>query len=554
MPKKTTKQNPTTPRLDALREQRDALALESESVGLQVEVAAARAALNRTDIMEAGQMLADRAAYLHDTPGFGTGSRLTSSHPSNPQDRKQGRNRPIFETEQQLAGIRGIARVIAATDETGIGVLKNLTNYVIGSGFEYEAVAADHVETSDHLLRLVNGVINEFQDENKWRRTEREAFARTRRDGESFSRLHHVGGGHIQHRFIEPELVRAPTRHRSGDFSEFLGHVSLDWLFGIATNIGDVQTVHGYHVDWQGDGTDTEVVTVDEVEHIKLNVDSTVKRGLSDFYPVYQELERASKVLRNTGEGAAIQASIAYVRQHVLGRSAADIRSIRSGKDEYSLQRSTVDGGSRTDTYQSFKPGRVIDIDGGTEYQPGPMGSQRNPNFVLVTEATLRYVGTRWCMPEYMISGDASSANYASTLVAESPFIKFAMAEQQFYAEGFEGLLWKVLKIAHHFGRCGSKISFPQLKRLIKIQTTTPRVHVRNRLQETQVNQILHEKGIMSRQTWAQNEEIDYAAERQRMSDEPPLIITDDLNPESMPAGPVLETAANREVLGSAYP
>ena len=31
-------------------------------------------------------------------------------------------------------------------------------------------------------------------------------------------------------------------------------------------------------------------------------------------------------------------------------------------------------------------------------------------------------------MPEYMVSGDASNANYASTLVAESPFVKARQA------------------------------------------------------------------------------------------------------------------------------
>jgi hypothetical protein len=350
---------------------------------------------------------------------------------------------------------------------------------------------------------------------------------------------------------IEPELIREPNRPR--DLSEFLGHESLDWLFGIGTDIGDVQNVHGYYVDWQGDGKDWDILTSDEVEHIKLNVDSTVKRGLSDFYAVYEELNRAAKVLRNTGEGAAIQASIAFIRQHVAGRTQSDISALSSGRTEYSQTRGTAGGGTRTHNYEAFKPGRVLDVDAGTDYQPGPMGSQRNPNFILVAAAIYRYVGTRWCMPEYMISGDASSANYASTLVAESPFVKFAMAEQRFYTEAFEGLMWKALKFAHQFGRFGSQISFAQLKRLVKIKTTTPRVHVRNRLQETQISQILHEKGVMSRQTWAEGEELDYEVEKQRIAEEPSPQIADDMEP-SQPSGPVIESAVEREVLGSRYP
>jgi hypothetical protein len=151
MSNRKTKQN-QTPRLSDLSEQRDTLVMEHKVLGLKADVRAAKAMLNRADMMEAGQMFADRSAHLYDTPGFGGGSQITSGYPSMPQDRKQGRNRPFFSTEQQLAEQRGIARVIATTDETGIGVLKNLTNYIIGSGFEYEAVASDDIDTGGRSM------------------------------------------------------------------------------------------------------------------------------------------------------------------------------------------------------------------------------------------------------------------------------------------------------------------------------------------------------------------------------------------------------------------
>ena len=42
---------------------------------------------------------------------------------------------------------------------------------------------------------------------------------------------------------------------------------------------------------------------------------------------------------------------------------------------------------------------------------------------VQIVQAGLRALGNRWDMPEYMISGDSSNANYASTLVSGAPFV-----------------------------------------------------------------------------------------------------------------------------------
>ena len=39
-------------------------------------------------------------------------------------------------------------------------------------------------------------------------------------------------------------------------------------------------------------------------------------------------------------------------------------------------------------------------------------------------QAELRAIGSALAMPEYMISGDSSNANYASTMVAEGPAVK----------------------------------------------------------------------------------------------------------------------------------
>src|SRR6202008_1833776 len=111
----------------------------------------------------------------------------------------------------------------------------------------------------------------------------------------------------------------------------------------------------------------------------------------------------------------------------------------------------TTRGRKRQDL-ESYPAGTVLRPSAGMQYKPGPAGSERNTNFLLVGQYVLRGIAVRWNMPEYLISSDASNANYASSLVAESPFVKAREADQQFYKRHFGSLLWKVGRLAWEAG------------------------------------------------------------------------------------------------------
>ncbi len=53
--------------------------------------------------------------------------------PSTRNDRDEGRNYPVFRTEQELAVVRGAARWLTTSSQIAVGVLNSLTNYVIGT-------------------------------------------------------------------------------------------------------------------------------------------------------------------------------------------------------------------------------------------------------------------------------------------------------------------------------------------------------------------------------------------------------------------------------------
>lgn len=495
--------------------QRDVQALENEVAVLESEGRIG-------SVMEASQILANRLEPWSDQPGFNAPGLASgfSFHIAQPQDFREGDYQPFFMTDVQLAEVTGVGRIIAQMDAVGIGALSNLVNYTLGTGYEYTLQTKRGHETEVHesLVSAMNFDMETFDEENHWRQTERELMEACVKEGGYFARLS-KRGSMVRLRIVDPVSVRTPINPH--DVDNQIGQPALCWKYGIGTDLGDTEVVHGYYIDWTGDHSDWELVLPEYMEHCKVNTPRRVKRGMSDFYATYQWLDLASKVLRNTGEGSSVQAAIAYIRQHAPGTSAAAASSLSSGRDEFSVQRQTPSGNCRTVNYQKMQPGTVLDIDAGKQYLSGPLGSQRNPQFIQVTEAIQRMAGTRWNMPEFMISGDASNANYSSTLVAESPFVKATENRQEFHRESFVSLRWKVLYIRADSGAyvkygIESAAELRQLRRHVQMKVDMPPVQVRNKEQEATINETLHRNGILSLKTWSERAELDIDEEKSR--------------------------------------
>jgi hypothetical protein len=142
------------------------------------------------------------------------------------------------------------------------------------------------------------------------------------------------------------------------------------------------------------------------------------------------------------------------------------------------------------------------------------MGSSRNPNLLLAGQAVLRLVGARWNMPEWMTSGDASNNNLASSLVAESPFVKAAQADQHFYGSAFVELIWKAVALLLRTQRLPGARNVSELRRLVTIDFHPTEVASRDPLQQARVNQIADERGWKSKRSIAGEMGLDYEAEQ----------------------------------------
>jgi Phage portal protein, lambda family len=423
-------------------------------------------------------------------------------------DRSDGRLRPVYETEQDLARIRGAARQLSSLTAVSVGALDGLANYVLAGGFTF-TVQSEFEQPQ--LVTAAQRVIDEFLDRNDFSGgLDRELHHRSREDGEAFVALFPDRRGVVRARLIEPEQIVQPAN--AAPIEDWLGigdAIDSSWSFGVHTLRGVTDDPLGYHVIFDAGGTEWDYLPAERVQHIKRNAPRNAKRGVSDFRAIQGDLEREAKLRQNTIEGAALQAAVAWILQAPPGTARGQM-----AMDLFAKTERPSPNGMRTENVVHYPAGTVLRPSAGLEYKPGPMGADRNPNFVLVAQYVLRSIGVRWNMPEYLISGDASNANYASALVAESPFVKAREADQQFYRRHWHELIWKVLNLAWRAGRFEKLgLAWETLEQLIDVKVDAPAVATRDPLQFARTQETQIRIGILSRRTAAAQAGLDYDAE-----------------------------------------
>jgi len=385
-------------------------------------------------------------------------------------------------TEEQLAEIRRKCRTLALTNEFAINGHENRISYIVGSGHAYRAVAKKGGIADAPLLRDVQTVIDEFIQTNRWHNRQQEIVRRKDRDGECFLRLFVAPDGSVRVRFVEPDQVAAPT-DRAGDPAA---------SFGVQTDPADVETVLGYYVDGR-------LVDAAEIQHRKLGVDANVKRGLPLFYPVMKNLRRAEKLLRNMSIVAEIQSAIAIIRKHRAATGAGLEQFVQDQADLSVTSQAT----GRTSHFQHYGPGTILDAMSGTEYEFPAAGIDAG-RYVTVLQAELRAIAARLVMPEFMLTSDASNANYSSTMVAEGPAVKMFERLQHDMIEDDREVMRRVIGAAVDASRLPNDAI-----ESIDIRAIAPTLAVRDRLKDAQADQILMRNGAMSAQTMAMRHGLD---------------------------------------------
>ncbi len=394
-------------------------------------------------------------------------------------------------TDAQLRDIRNQCRLLALGNEFAINGHENRISYIVGPGHSYRATARKGQQPAADWLSAAQRELDEFLRVNAWQRRQQEIVRRVDRDGEVFLRFFVVADGTLRVRFVEPGQVAAPPEHAMNERN----------YLGIVTDRQDVETVTAYWIDGM-------LVDAVEVQHRKANVDGNVRRGMPLFFPVRKNLRRAERLLRNMSVVAEIQSAIALIRRHRHGTRAGLQQFVANQADGTT----TNPLSGRSTHQQRFAPGAIVDTHSDVEYDFPTAGLDAG-NYVTVLQAELRAIASRLVMPEFMLTSDASNANYSSTMVAEGPAMRMFARLQAEQVEGDLAVMWRVIDNAIATGRLPREVSDA-----IEIQATPPSLAVRDQLEDAQRLRIEFESGILSPQTWSQRSGLDYDQEQANLA------------------------------------
>lgn len=397
-----------------------------------------------------------------------------------------------YTSQADLTVIRDEARWLASCHPFAISAIENRISYVIGTGHAYKVQPRPDEDLSPEIMEAVEGELLDFQERNRWHARQQECQRRLDRDGEAFVRFFETDG-RLAVRFVEPEHVSAPTGKTNAPY-------------GIETDPHDAETARAYWVQRGSLEQAWDRVEADQIQHRKTNVDRTAPRGVPLLYSIRANLRRSWKLLRNMSTVASIQAAIAIVRKHT-GTHGGSIQQYVNNLA--TAQRTDAEGNQKT--YQQYPAGAVVDTPPGLEYSFPATGIDV-VKFVGALQAELRAIAARLAMPEFMLSADASNANYASTMVAEGPAVKmFERLQAEMIWHDYQ-VLTRALEVAERHGRLP-----PGTAQRVEIDAEGPIVTSRNRLAEAQADQILLTQGVVSPQSVAARHGYEWEQEQSLM-------------------------------------
>lgn len=320
------------------------------------------------------------------------------------------------------------AREFDRWDAHAHGLLNIMVYYIMGKGLALQPKSDDP---------LIWYIWREFftADRNKMKLKQFELVRRVFRDGEIFLRKFTKDDsgkatGKTTVRFLDPLLIRDPSL--TGNESKDDPNASIK--NGVQTDPEDIENVISYTLMDRVDRNKCETIPAAEVIHVKINADSDQKRG----EPALQTLLRYFRHYEQWLENRIIL--------NKMRTAIVMIKKITGTPTEVSNMAATLPIAQRQRPSETkkvnFRGGTVITAGPGVEYQmmaPNIQASdvkEDGRNIILAMAAGMN-------TPEY-IFGDASNANYASTMIAESPFVKMIQYFQVFF-EDFWGQLFKAV-------------------------------------------------------------------------------------------------------------
>jgi len=333
-------------------------------------------------------------------------------------------------TETQLNSLRASAQKLQYTC-SGRGILQTLQDFIIGRKASIDPVCPDET---------VLDYWNEWQKVNNFDQRAKEMIRRAFRDGEIFIRWFLPGSkeDHLRIRFVNPSEIKDPNQGKP------------EQSYGIETDPDDVEKIVNYHRKYKRGRSDaTEVIPGGEIDHVKILVDSDVKRGVSFFVGIAKWMRQYELWLRD-------RYMLNRVRHiwNVVGKVQPGT-SIDSVKDKFTdVSRNATVGGEAKK--RQPKPGSIL-LNKNIEWDLKNLNIRAQDTKDDGRQFQLM-IGIGTGFPEYVVRADASNANYASTMVSESPFVRAMESHQDFWDLVFGNIYRRVIQHGISINKIPSKI------------------------------------------------------------------------------------------------
>jgi len=298
----------------------------------------------------------------------------------------------------------------------GRNIVRLVEKYVVGRGFQISPKA----EEED-----VQEAWDTYWKTNRWGQRKREYVRRVMRSGEAFIRYFQVGPT-LAVRFMDPRKINEPEDPEEGQVQ---GNAS----WGIETNPQDIEDVLAY---WFRDTR----IPAEEVQHTKIYADSDVKRGRSMYEPIAPDLTMYRDWQKDRMKLNKIRNVLGLVRKVQAGTTRS--ANIAAGYETSKLK--APDGTAYARLPEAVS---VLTVNKGVEYDllaPNLQAADVQHDGRMLLLGMAAGVG----FPEFMVTSDASNANFASTLVAEGPGVMEFEDWQDFFADEYQVMYEKVIKTA----------------------------------------------------------------------------------------------------------
>lgn len=285
-------------------------------------------------------------------------------------------------------------------------IIGTLENFVIGQECQYNC-EDENPEVQEYW--------DDWMDGSNWDMKDKESFRRYIRDGELFNRFFGARSRiplpgrkyyHLLTRFIEPlEIWNWAGRPEAN--------------FGVETEPDDIETVLMYYREWVDAKSisHTGTLTPEELLHFKIGVDSNMKRGITFLVGAAEYIVKYEQWLDDRIKLNKIRTLYGLFGE--VQNPATDMTSLAAKINADTSGKTEAGGG----TPKKMLTGPQVLLTKGVKWEMKDMNIKAQDTKDDGRAIQLQ-IAAACQLAEYVVRADASNANYASTMVSESPMVK----------------------------------------------------------------------------------------------------------------------------------